>query len=116
MHANAELITRFYTALSRLDGAAMAACYADDATFSDPVFPGLKNGEPGKMWRMRIVVDLLKCESNGLCVAQAPNFFALTDDDELLLLAEVVQAADVPAVEAAVRLCPKQALSLQPAG
>ncbi len=52
MHANAELITRFYTALSRLDGAAMAACYADDATFSDPVFPGLKNGEPGKMWRM----------------------------------------------------------------
>lgn len=52
MHANAEMITRFYTALSRLDGAAMAACYADDATFSDPVFPGLKNGEPGKMWRM----------------------------------------------------------------
>ena len=52
MHPNAELIIRFYTALSRLDGAAMAACYTDDATFSDPVFPGLKNGEPGKMWRM----------------------------------------------------------------
>ncbi len=52
MHPNAELITGFYTALSRLDGAAMAACYAPDATFSDPVFTGLKNGEPGKMWRM----------------------------------------------------------------
>ncbi len=52
MHANEELIQRFYSALSKLDGAAMAACYATDATFSDPVFTGLKNGEPGKMWRM----------------------------------------------------------------
>jgi ketosteroid isomerase-like protein len=52
MHPNAELITRFYTALSKLDGAAMAACYAPGASFADPVFPGLKNGEPGKMWRM----------------------------------------------------------------
>ena len=52
MHPNAELITRFYTALSKLDGAAMAACYADDASFSDAVFVGLKGKEPGKMWRM----------------------------------------------------------------
>ncbi len=52
MHSNADLITRFYTALSRLDGAAMAACYADNATYSDPVFVDLKGREPGKMWRM----------------------------------------------------------------
>lgn len=52
MHPNAELINSFYTSLSKLDGAAMAACYAPDATFSDAVFQGLKNGEPGKMWRM----------------------------------------------------------------
>ncbi len=73
MHANAELITRFYTALSRLDGAAMAACYADDATFSDPVFPGLKNGEPGKMWRMlttrgkdmTVVFDGIEADGSG---------------------------------------------------
>jgi ketosteroid isomerase-like protein len=52
MHANEELIQRFYTALSKRDGAAMAACYASDATFSDAVFQGLKNGEPGNMWRM----------------------------------------------------------------
>ena len=52
MHPNAELITGFYTALSKRDGAAMAACYAPDATFSDAVFQGLKNGDPGKMWRM----------------------------------------------------------------
>lgn len=52
MHAHEELIQRFYTALSKRDGAAMAACYTDDATFSDPVFTGLKGKEPGKMWRM----------------------------------------------------------------
>jgi ketosteroid isomerase-like protein len=52
MHANAELITRFYEAFARLDGAAMAACYAPDATFSDPVFPDLRGPRVGGMWRM----------------------------------------------------------------
>jgi ketosteroid isomerase-like protein len=52
MHPNAELITRFYTSLSQLDGAGMAACYANEATFSDPVFTNLSGQEPGKMWRM----------------------------------------------------------------
>lgn len=52
MHPNAELITRFYTSLSKLDGAGMAACYAKEATFSDLVFTNLSGQEPGKMWRM----------------------------------------------------------------
>lgn len=52
MHANAELITRFYEAFARLDGASMAACYAPDATFSDPVFPDLQGPRVGGMWRM----------------------------------------------------------------
>ena len=52
MHPNAELITRFYTSLSKRDGAGMAACYAKEATFSDPVFTNLNGQEPGKMWRM----------------------------------------------------------------
>jgi hypothetical protein len=30
----------------------MAACYAPDARFSDPVFPDLEGQEPGAMWRM----------------------------------------------------------------
>ncbi len=52
MAENADLIERFYTAFARRDGDAMAACYAPDARFSDPVFPGLKGKEPGQMWRM----------------------------------------------------------------
>jgi ketosteroid isomerase-like protein len=52
MHPNAELLTRFYEAFARRDGAAMAACYGDDATFSDPVFADLVGKECGAMWRM----------------------------------------------------------------
>ena len=49
---NKQLIERFYAAFDAHDGDAMAACYALQARFSDPVFPGLKNDEPGAMWRM----------------------------------------------------------------
>jgi ketosteroid isomerase-like protein len=49
---SAELIKRFYTAFAARDGDAMAACYAPDASFSDPVFTDLRGAEPGQMWRM----------------------------------------------------------------
>ena len=51
MHKNAYLIDSLYDAFSRGDGLAMAACYAPDATFKDPVFD-LKGEEIGAMWRM----------------------------------------------------------------
>jgi ketosteroid isomerase-like protein len=51
-HPNDELIERFYSAFAARDGDAMAACYAPDARFSDPVFPDLRGDEPGAMWRM----------------------------------------------------------------
>ena len=49
---NQELLASFYAAFARRDGDAMAAAYAPGATFTDPAFPGLKDGEPGAMWRM----------------------------------------------------------------
>jgi ketosteroid isomerase-like protein len=52
MHQHEELITRFYEAFSRRDGDAMAACYHDEATFSDPVFVGLDAEGVREMWRM----------------------------------------------------------------
>ncbi|MFT4621504.1 MAG: ketosteroid isomerase-like protein [Myxococcota bacterium] len=52
MHANADLLTRFYTAFQQRDHATMAAAYAEDARFSDPVFPDLRGGHIGGMWRM----------------------------------------------------------------
>ena len=50
--ANAALINRFYEAFAARDPDAMAACYAPDATFSDPVFHGLQGEEVTAMWRM----------------------------------------------------------------
>jgi hypothetical protein len=47
-----DVIERFYGAFARLDGDAMAACYAPHAHFSDPVFTDLRGEEPGAMWRM----------------------------------------------------------------
>jgi ketosteroid isomerase-like protein len=66
-----ELIERFYGAFAARDGAAMAACYAPDASFSDPVFSDLHGAEPGAMWRMLtgrakdLRVELLEHEVDG---------------------------------------------------
>ena len=50
--ANRALIERFYTAFGEGDGAAMTACYAPGARFSDPAFGELRGDEVGAMWRM----------------------------------------------------------------
>ncbi len=49
---SAELITTFYTAFTSRDAEAMAACYAPDARFCDPVFTDLRGPQVGDMWRM----------------------------------------------------------------
>lgn len=51
MHANAQLITRFYQAFQKLDAETMAACYCADVEFADPVFQ-LKGKDAADMWRM----------------------------------------------------------------
>jgi ketosteroid isomerase-like protein len=51
-HANASLVKRFYDAFAELDHVTMGACYADDATFSDPVFRDLDAPAVRAMWRM----------------------------------------------------------------
>ncbi len=52
MHPNETLIRKFYEAFARLDGSEMAACYAPDVSFSDPVFPDLQGPRAGGMWKM----------------------------------------------------------------
>lgn len=51
-HANTDLIKRFYAALGNRDAAGMGSCYADDATFSDPVFRHLDAAGVRTMWAM----------------------------------------------------------------
>ena len=49
---NSSIAAAFYAAFARHDAAAMGACYADDATFSDPVFARLDVREVRAMWTM----------------------------------------------------------------
>lgn len=61
---------------------------------------------------MRIEVDRLLCEANGICETLAPRVFHVNDEDLLDIMVDRVDPADLDAVEEAVRRCPKQALSL----
>ena len=66
MHPNEALLRDFYDAFSRRDGAAMAAAYAEDARFSDPVFPDLDGAAAGAMWQMLTESgDDLRVEADG---------------------------------------------------
>ena len=46
------LISRFYEAFTARDHQGMAACYHDEARFSDAVFPDLRGPRVKAMWRM----------------------------------------------------------------
>ncbi len=62
---------------------------------------------------MKIVIDYELCEGNAVCMKLAPEVFVVGDDDRAHLVnanpGEELRAK----VEAAVRRCPRQALSIQ---
>ncbi len=59
-------IERFYAAFARLDGPAMQACYASDASFADEAFTLNGAAEIGGMWRM--LCDATKSRPDALAV------------------------------------------------
>jgi ferredoxin len=61
---------------------------------------------------LHVVVDRMRCESQGLCVDAAPRYFDIDDDDKLVISDDRPPASARAELEAAVRNCPKQALSL----
>ncbi len=52
MHANQTTLNNFYAAFARLDADVMAACYAPEAEFDDPVFSLRGQAQVGGMWQM----------------------------------------------------------------
>jgi ketosteroid isomerase-like protein len=54
MSQNKERINKFYTAFQKKDYKTMQDCYANNATFSDPVFENLNAAEVRAMWQMLI--------------------------------------------------------------
>jgi ferredoxin len=62
---------------------------------------------------MKVVVDYDLCESNAVCMGIAPEVFEVRDDDFLYVLQENPPEEMRPKIEEAVRMCPKQAISIE---
>jgi len=62
---------------------------------------------------MKVVVDFDLCEANAKCMAACPEIFYLDDEDVLHLKKETFDETLKAKVEEAVRLCPRQAISIQ---
>jgi ferredoxin len=62
---------------------------------------------------VRVVVDFDRCESNAVCMGIAPEVFEVREDDFLYILQEEPPEEMRPKIEEAVRLCPKQAISIE---
>ena len=61
---------------------------------------------------LRVVVNRSLCDGNGNCAREAPELFAIRDDDTLHVLKDIVDEAYRGKAEAAVQSCPKNALKL----
>lgn len=53
--SNQKVITKFYTCFQNKNYQGMQDCYADNATFSDPVFVNLNASQVKRMWEMLCV-------------------------------------------------------------
>ena len=61
---------------------------------------------------MRVIVDPVLCEGNGICAQVAPDVFELGDDDRTHVLVERPGETRRADVETAIRRCPRQAIQL----
>lgn len=61
---------------------------------------------------IRIKVDTDLCEANAVCQKTAPDMFQVDDHDKLHLLFDTVSEEQMEKAKAAVRRCPRRALSI----
>jgi ferredoxin len=61
---------------------------------------------------VKVFVDHRMCEGNGRCAQAAPEVFELREDDRSYVLVEHPPESLHEKVRLAVRLCPRQAISI----
>lgn len=61
---------------------------------------------------MKIIVDYDLCEANARCMQVCPEIFEVDDEDNLILHQETFDEKLRAKVEEAVRVCPRQAISI----
>ena len=76
---------------------------------------GVGGGDGGgrRNGAMKVVVDYDLCEANALCMDCCPEVFRVEEDDTLTILMESPPEDLRAKLEDAVRLCPRQAISLE---
>jgi ferredoxin len=63
---------------------------------------------------VKVIVDPLRCDAHGLCVAACPEVFALDDDDDLVtVLLEEPGESLRPSLDRAAQMCPKAAIKIE---
>ena len=62
---------------------------------------------------MRVDVDPKQCEANAVYVGTASDLFELADVSDVVVAMRSVFPGDELVIRDAVRLCPKQALSIE---
>ena len=67
----------------------------------------------GEEKAMKIVIDYDLCEANAVCMDVCPECFRVEEDDTLTILVESPPSDLHVKVEEAVRLCPRQAISVE---
>jgi ferredoxin len=60
----------------------------------------------------KLVVDWGLCDGNGVCTIEAPELLAINEQDQLLVLRDTFGPELEAKAQAAVRVCPKQALRI----
>lgn len=61
---------------------------------------------------MKIILDRLLCDSNALCVVEAPDLLTMDENEELVILKEELAPDEVERARRAVAVCPKAALRI----
>ena len=62
---------------------------------------------------MKIVVDRHACEGNARCSDVAPEIFEVRDDDKSFVKLENPPVALQEKLKLAIKLCPRQAISIE---
>ena len=74
--------------------------------------PAARSSQKREPTTMKIVIDYDLCEANAVCMDVCPECFRVEEDDTLTVLIEKPPEKLRAKVEEAVRLCPRQAISL----
>jgi ferredoxin len=61
---------------------------------------------------MRVLVDRDLCEANQVCMRLVREVFLVDEEDQLHILVDSIEPGLRDRVKAAVRACPRQALSI----